>query len=284
MTFIGLQAGHIGRTTGATGTAGEQELNWRITLRLSEILQSKGFVIQILGADPTDAEIKSDFDLFLSLHGDADTAGNGGCIGSGDKSVDSSWQRSAELRDAIGSVYFKETGIANNPNKVTANMTKYYMWSRLTPKTPCVLLEMGEVKDPHDSVILADTEIVAVAIAKGVCKAFNVQYEPVQPSQPPIVTVDVSELIKKVADLEKSQKSLTARVKELEGNIATNEEIIIDSNKKIAVLVAENQKLSADLEYYQPYKTRYEEALKTQINKYTGWQLIKMGVAKLNKK
>ena len=282
--FICLQSGHKGRTTGATGTDGEQELNWRITLKLSEILQSKGFVIQIVGADPVDAELKSDFDLFLSLHGDMDTAKQGGCIGSGDKSVDSSWKRSAEIRDAIESLYFKETGIINNPNKVTDNMTKYYMWSRLTAKTPCVLLEMGEVKDAHDSVILADTDMVATAIAKGVCKAFNVAYEPVVVIPPPVATVDVSELIKKVADLEKSQKSLTARVKELEGNIATNEEIIETSTKEKQVLEVAYQKALVDLEYYQPYKARYESALTTQVNKYTGWQLIKIGVAKLRSK
>ena len=279
--FICLQSGHKGRTTGATGTAGEQELNWRITLKLSEILQTKGFMIQIVGADPVDAELKSDFDLFLSLHGDMDTAGQGGCIGSGDKSVDSSYLRSAELRDAIASVYFKETGIINNQNKVTVNITKYYMWSRLTAKTPCVLLEMGEVKDAHDSVILNDTDMVAIAIAKGVCKAFNVAYEPVVP---PVVQVDVTELLKKIAVLETSQKSLTKRVKELEGSIATNEEIIALSNKEKGLIEAINQKLTADLEYYTPYKARYEAALKDQVNKYTGWQLIKLGVAKLRSK
>lgn len=186
--LICLQAGHYGRTTGVIGTAGEQELNWRITLALSSLLQSKGFVIQIVGADPPDSQIKTDFDLFLALHGDMDTPTNGGCIASGDKSVDDSWETSATIKNTIESTYFAESGIADRPNKVTLNMTEYYMWSRLTPKTPCVILEMGEVKDPHDSVILADTNRVAVAIAKGICKAFNVDYEPIPvptPTLPP---------------------------------------------------------------------------------------------------
>ena len=163
-------------------------------------------MIQIVGADPADSELKSDFDLFLSLHGDMDTAGEGGCIGSGDPSVDTSWKESARIRDAIASVYFPESGIKNNPNKVTNAIRFYYMWARLTAKTPCVLLEMGEVKDPHDSVILADTDRVAIAIAKGVCKAFGVDYEPpAQPDPQPPTGVDPCEAVKKeLADTKKA--------------------------------------------------------------------------------
>ncbi|MCG3204023.1 MAG: hypothetical protein KCHDKBKB_00712 [Elusimicrobia bacterium] len=184
MTFICLQAGHEGRTSGSTGAPGEIELNVRIRNRLSEILQSKGFVIQLVAADPPDSEINKDFDLFLSLHGDADIykGVGGGCVGSGDKSVDLMWQRSAEIRDAIIAEYFTHSGIEHHPERVNVNMTKYYMWSRLSPKTPCVLIEQGVVQNPHDKVILADTNIVANAIARGVCRAFNVPFDPPAPT------------------------------------------------------------------------------------------------------
>lgn len=186
MPFICLQAGHEGRESGATGAPGEQELTKRIRDELRWYLQERGFVVQLVNADPADSEIKKDFDLFLSLHGDADIYGTGGgCIGSGDKSVDSSWQRSAEIRDAIASEYFKESGIENRPERVNANMTKYYMWSRLTAKTPCVLLEMGVVQNAHDKVILADTSRICKAITRGICKAFNVPYDLPSPEPTP---------------------------------------------------------------------------------------------------
>lgn len=189
--FVCLQAGHYPRTSGSTGAPGEQELNWRITLRLSEILQSKGFMIQIVGADPLPNEINKDFSLFLSLHGDADIYGTGGgCIASGDPSVDLSWKESARIRDAIAVDYFHHSEIVNHPERVNLKMTKYYMWAKLTDKTPCVILEMGVVQDAHDKVLLADTERIASAIARGVCSAFGVAYDPIvtpppEPTPPP---------------------------------------------------------------------------------------------------
>lgn len=186
MPIICLQAGHQGRTTGATGAPGEVELNVRVRDALRFYLQDRGFVVQLVAADPPDSEIKKDFDLFLSLHGDADIykGVGGGCIASGDPKVDAVWQRSAAIRDAIDSEYFKESGIERHQERVNANMTQYYMWSRLTSNTPCVLLEMGVVQNPHDKVILADTDRICKAIARGVCKAFGVPYDLPAPEPP----------------------------------------------------------------------------------------------------
>lgn len=206
MAFICLQAGHEGRTSGATGAPGEIELNVRIRNRLSDILQAKGFMIQLVAADPTDVEIKKDFDLFLALHGDANIYGTGGgCVGSGDPSVDASWARSADIKNAIISEYFHHSEIVNHPERVTAKMTKYYMWSRLTAKTPCVIIEMGVVQDPHDKVLLADTERIAAAIARGVCKAFGVSYEVLPPEPPPVETCEqkLSKANERISILEK---------------------------------------------------------------------------------
>jgi N-acetylmuramoyl-L-alanine amidase len=184
--FICLQAGHEGITTGATGAPGEKELNVRIRNRLSQILISKGFVVQLVNANPTQSEINKDFDLFLALHGDADIYGTGGgVIGYIDPAIDSSPESNAEskrIKEIIEGQYFQHSGIVNHPERNNKNITRYYMWARLTAKTPCVLLEMGVVQDAHDKVILADTERVANAIARGICKAFNIPYDPVPPS------------------------------------------------------------------------------------------------------
>jgi hypothetical protein len=180
--FICLQSGHMGVTKGATGAPGEQELNKRIWLRLSEILIEKGFMVQLVNANPTKEEIDKDFDLFLALHGDANIyKTGGGCIASGDKTVDKAWQVSAMLRDEIASQYFLHSEIVNHPERVNPNMTKYYMWSQLSDKTPCVIIEMGVVQDAHDKVLLADTQRIASALARGICKAFGVEYDKPEP-------------------------------------------------------------------------------------------------------
>jgi N-acetylmuramoyl-L-alanine amidase len=190
--LICLQSGHEGRTSGSTGAPGEIELNVRIRNRLSQILIDKGFQLQLVNADPPQVDITKDFDLFLALHGDANIYGTGGgvvaCIAP--PPFDSSEESNAEsrrIRDAIKSEYFDHSGIVEHPERSNANMTEYYMWNRLSAKTPCVIIEMGVVQDAHDKVLLADTERIATALARGVCRAFNVVYDPViqpEPTQP----------------------------------------------------------------------------------------------------
>lgn len=194
--IICIQAGHYPRTTGATGAPGEQELNWRITTRLDDLLIARGFVVQIVGADPKDAEISKNYDLFIALHGEADVHNmDGGMISPPDPSVDQVYKESKRISDAIGSLYFKESGIVERPEWISNGMRFYYMWKRLSAKTPCVILEMGVVQNAHDKVILADTDRVAIAIAKGICKAFGVDYEPApQPPAPPTPPVDPCEV------------------------------------------------------------------------------------------
>ncbi len=193
MKFICLQSGHEGRTTGATGAPGEIELNVRIRNRLSQLLIERGFVVQLVNADPKPEEINKDFDLFLALHGDANIYGTGGgCIASGDPTVDNSWQESARIRDKIASEYFEHSEIVNHPERINLNMTKYYMWVQLTDRTPCVIIEMGVVQDAHDKILLADTERIATALCRGICLAFSVAYDvlpPQEPVQPPTTPV-----------------------------------------------------------------------------------------------
>jgi hypothetical protein len=161
----------------------------------------------------TDANANSDksiikpnnFDLFLALHSDADAANDqgGGMIGSGDKSVDVSWKRSAEIAGIMKGVYFKEAGIVDK-NYVTAGMTKYYMWKYLSYNTPCVLLEMGQTQDPHDKVLLANTVLIASSIVRSICKVFNVLYDL------PTNTVDPKDekIVRLESELSKAQASL----------------------------------------------------------------------------
>jgi hypothetical protein len=81
--------------------------------------------------------------------------------------------------------------------------------------------------------------------------------------------------------LKSSQKKLTERVAELEGVVKSNEEVIEISSKGLEALTKENQKLMADIEYYKPYKARYENALTTTVDKYSAGELLSMGFKKL---
>lgn len=189
--FICLQAGHENTSQNcntslrkSSGAPGEAEFTVRVRDRLSQILIARGFQIQLVDACfNCSPENSKDFDLFLAIHYDADVYGKGGgFVGIPDASVDSAHDESKRIRDAIASEYFNNTGIEEHNERLNPNVTYYYMWSSLSLKTPCVLIECGVGQDPHDSVILADTDRVCNAIARGLCKAFNVPFD----VQPPV--------------------------------------------------------------------------------------------------
>lgn len=95
---------------------------------------------------------------------------------------------------------------------------------------------------------------------------------------------EYEQLQKQLGDLENSQKDLAERLTKLEGSIATKDEQLASSTAQIEALKAENQTIQEKVTYYQPYKALYEKALTTTIDKYTGRQLISMGIKKLLKK
>lgn len=194
-----LQAGHINgqynidlSLRASTGAPGEQELTKRITDRVASILRDKGFEVRQTDACANGDETitKSDWDLFLAIHGDADYAGDkgGGFVDYPDPSVDDSNVESKRIKETIESEYFKHSEILNTPHP-NANTKFYYMWKYLTAKTPCNLIELGQVQDPHDKVLLADTNRIAGAVARGVCKAFNVPYDQVTPPIDPCKSI-----------------------------------------------------------------------------------------------
>ena len=192
---ICLQMGHINAKNNiepslraSTGAPGEIELTKRITDRVSSMLRDRGFeVLQTDACGNSDPKVTdTDWDLFLAIHGDADYAGDGGggFIDFPDPSVDSATVESQRIKIAIESEYFKHSEILNTPHS-NPNTKFYYMWRYLTANTPCCLIELGQVQDPHDKVLLADTNRIASAVTRGVCKAFNVPFDiPVPPTPP----------------------------------------------------------------------------------------------------
>lgn len=209
MKSIILQSGHqniqsncIVNLRGGTGAPGEKDNNVRIRDRLSQILLTKknldgsqAFQLQLVDSNFNCAPNagKTDYDLFLSLHCEADVhSADGGMISPPDQSVDLAYKESKRISDAIAREYFNHAGITERPTWISDNMKFYYMWSVLSPKTPCVLLEMGVAQNAHDKVILADTDRVANAIARGICRAFEINFDS-QPTEP-MVTITQKEL------------------------------------------------------------------------------------------
>lgn len=205
--FIGLQAGHqnakqncVPELRGGTGAPGEVEFTIKTRDRLKDILLSKknsdgtsAFTVQV---DDATANCQpnttgKNFDLYLAIHYEADVhkdaqgkSMDGGMVCPPDPSVDVVTKESTRISKAIEQEYFPNAGIVNRPTWISNNMRFYYMWRSLTASTPCVILECGVGQNPHDKVILADTDRVANAIARGICKAFNVPFDAPTP-QPP---------------------------------------------------------------------------------------------------
>lgn len=197
MKNICMQVGHwnikhnsIVALHGSTGAPGEMETNKAITFRAAELIRARGIAVEVTDANANDnpAITKKDWDLYLAVHCDADTS----TLGAGftdwpEPSTDGAHNESVRIANAIAEKFFPETGIPFRPERrqKSDGIKHYYMWKYLTGPTPCVLIEMGERQDPHDSVILSDTERCAIALARGVCNAFGVTYDLPEPPPAP---------------------------------------------------------------------------------------------------
>lgn len=217
---ICIQSGHINSQYSSlklgAGAPGEQIVTKAVGDMLAAMCRERG--IEVVHTDANaynDPNVtKTDFNLFLSLHCDADYAGDNGS-GFADfpePRTDYVTGESQRICAIFNDVYFKETKIVYK-NRSNDNTRFYYMWKYLTPKTPCVLIEMGQCQDPHDKVLLANTKLIASALCRAICKALNVNYEinsqPVTPSVPQTDTVEglksVIEQMKKDAETAKTQ-------------------------------------------------------------------------------
>lgn len=139
---ICLQAGHGGASGGAPS---ERDWNVDIVAKMKEILKGR-YEVYTTGknADKDTTVTKTDWDIFLAVHYDADIYNDtGGFVDFPEPSTDFSTEKSQKYAKAISDYYFKSTGIKNKPNRSNANTRYYYMWKSLSAKTPCVLIECG---------------------------------------------------------------------------------------------------------------------------------------------
>jgi N-acetylmuramoyl-L-alanine amidase len=180
---IGIQAGHwqtekappeLWRLLTQTGTSWngvtEVEINLDIANRIKSILETKGFVVDIL---PTTIPPGYVADAFVALHGDGDGTGEN----SGFKMAFSSRRTpyEAALLESIKTHYGAATGLAYDPIHISRGMVNYYAltWQRnkyaTAPHTPSIVLEMGYVSNDNDRELLTERpDLVAGAIASGI--------------------------------------------------------------------------------------------------------------------
>lgn len=176
MSKILIQAGHKGRTSGATGAPEEQKWTSEIVPKIASKLRERGFEVKEIGADPSNNEIAGDWDLFLSVHYDADTYNDrGGFIDTPDPSTDFATKESNRIAEVMRKHYFSKTGIPNHPERSNRNTRFYYMWSKMSAKTPCVIIEAGvgfRTPEDHKTLWFSQDKVVA-GIADGITEALG---------------------------------------------------------------------------------------------------------------
>lgn len=184
-----IQAGHEGRTTGSIGSPNEQSFNIDISNKVADEMRSKGVEVRRVKADPTNAEISGDWDLFLSIHYDADIYGTGGYFSDfPEPTTDPATAKSQSISKILSAEYGSITKIVNHPERSNGNTRYYYMWQRISARTPCVLIECGvgmHVPDDHETLHF-NRPLVVKAIVSGLVKSLNITAPiPIPPTPTP---------------------------------------------------------------------------------------------------
>lgn len=218
MPKVCLQPGHVNKGGGAPN---ELATNKRITDRLSAVLRERGIEVYQTDANGyNDPKVtKQDYDLFLAIHCDMDYPNDNGSGFSDYSDPDLSgvaFEEGRRISTIINNIFFPETGI-NYKSRSNLNTKRYYMWKYLTSKTPCVLIEMGQSIDPHDSVLLGNTDLIANALGMSICKALGVTWEL---AQPPIVNPEIQVL---KDEIDRLNRVIGQGKVELEGKLATKD-------------------------------------------------------------
>jgi len=171
-----IQAGHGGRKTGATGAPKEQKWTTEIVPKIANKLRDNEFYVKEVGADPSASELSGDWDLFLAVHYDADIYNDrGGFIDTPDPATDFATKESTRIAAEMRKTYFSTTGIPERMNRSNKNTKFYYMWSKVSKKTPCVIIEAGvgfRTPEDHQTLWFEQDKIVE-GITKGIIIALK---------------------------------------------------------------------------------------------------------------
>jgi uncharacterized coiled-coil protein SlyX len=96
---------------------------------------------------------------------------------------------------------------------------------------------------------------------------------------------DMPNLIKKISDLESSQKSLEERIEQLEADATANNNLIQSYQSQLKTANKTESKLQEEIETLKSdsntWKNRYEAKCKETVDKYSALELLKLGIYKL---
>lgn len=277
-----IQAGHLNVKNNcvaslrrSTGTAGEVEITTAVTNATAELLRKQGVEVKVVDAnyncDPT--SLDTDWDLCLCVHGDMDYSGD---AGSGfcdypEPSTDDATKESQRMAKAIQDYFFPKLGITIK-SRSNANTRYYYLWASISAKTPCVLIEMGQVKDAHDSVILKDTNKVAKVLSEGILEALGVPVEDECNTKLAEVEKELQEMREsrnkwrtKYEDADKEHtKDLQAKIKhieELQKTIAELNSQLTVSGGSLESYTKDIEKLKGEIDDYKDEIKVFRESL-----------------------
>lgn len=141
---IYIQAGHEGRTTGATGTSSEfgNEIDWTpiVADEATRLLEEAGVTVI---RSPADRRKYSVVDLALSIHFDgcATQCGSGASIGYDDPTD----KPAADEWKAFYSTHFKHKWHEDN---FTKNLSNYYNFKYTITRDAELVLELGDLTCP----------------------------------------------------------------------------------------------------------------------------------------
>lgn len=277
MKSIILQAGHLNCKSncvvalrGSTGAAGEVQINQAVRDETARILIEKGHnVLEVdsnYNCDPS--SLDKDWDLFLAIHCDmnyANDQGSGFCDYP-EPSTDDATEESQRCAKAIQDYFFPKVGI-KVVSKSNKNTRYYYMWQSISAKTPCVLIEMGQVQDEHDYPILKDTKKVSSALAESILSALEEDIPSTCEDRVESLERELDEMREsrnkwrtKYEELDKSS------VKELQEKIKHIEELqktIAEQNSQLSVASANYDSYNKEIELLREENNEWKEEKET---------------------
>jgi len=171
---------------GGTGAPGEITWTPKIRSNVAVLLRARGFKVTEVDANvnchPT---LCGPYDLTLAIHYQSNTGKSGFGVYVPDASVDQVRPRSIALARRIADIYGRRTGLTNYSSPVLGfgpvtwenpNTEFYYAWR--TQLGPLALIECGEgaLGAPDHNLLYLRPDVIAGAIAEGICAAFGVAF------------------------------------------------------------------------------------------------------------
>ena len=180
---IAIQIGHLDvsnhpdeleslryNTGGGSGDRSELEVNESVAYILRDMLESEGFLVDIL---PATVPRKYRANLFISLHADSSPDPDR----RGYKSAYYKYLRNNQdpiLKTHIDKSYFYFSGLPDDDANVSGSMLEYYAFNHqrfkhaLAKRTPAILVEMGYISSEADWEFLKDPVNPAYALKMGI--------------------------------------------------------------------------------------------------------------------